>query len=547
MAKIKAVTLADKDGNAKFPRTYTKLVTNSDGDDLDTLLEGVVNGFTEAITEINNVISETDNNLSIAIQSETDRATEQENAIRDEVSELYDELNDSKADTDEYYPQMSVGVADNLTGRGEAIEREFVFEQSGGVNNSIPDEDTARINSIQGNTLVYNQLNKRTKSLTLNGVTATVVNDTTFILNGTPTSTSAVYFSEILYTRVAGHIYFLLAIQGAEDTRDWYITDQGQGFSYGGQPVIFSAMSTLETVLTINTTVEGVTFNNKKIEILLTDLTKMFGAGNEPATAEEAEKIISQLNVPEGYNAGQLISNNTTAIKTVGFNAFDGAKAKVIGGATYELLGTFDSIGFTTEIGGELTAITIPANLQYTPTEDGYIYAEGSDICIHLTNTGYRNGDYEPYIDSTRQLPTVEGGLKSVGLVYDEIKFNKSTLKWEYVKRVDERTYTEGDESDTSVVTDGTTTYYALDEAVTTELDSDNNPDYKVWDWGTEQAIQIAPSAPFKGKIVYGFNAVDQIRGNKLNIDDLLTRVTALEAQLVSLTTNTNNDETITE
>lgn len=415
MAKIKAVTLVDKDGNLKYPRTYTKLVTNSKGEDLDTLLGKIK------------------------------------------------ESTDSKADTDEYYPQMSVGVADNLTGRGEAIEREFVFAQSGGVTNSIPDEDTARIDSIQGNTLVYN---------------------------------------------------------------------------------------------------------------------------------------------------GELINNNTTAIKTVGFNAFDGEKAKVIGGVAYELLGTFTSVGFATEIGGELTAITIPANLQYTPTEDGYIYAEGSDICIHLVNTGYRNGEYEPYIDSTRQLPTVEGGLKSAGTVYDEIKFNKATLKWEYIKRVGEvdlgdlpfvydstnnifyitnvENYTPtgaykelktpiynwyNDTNSTSgfaqnavdnsvqiiaaddsnptahlklmikntsytdatsfkAAMQGVMMYYELVEPIITELDSDNNPDYKVWDWGTEQAIQVAPSAPFKGRIVYGFNAVDQIRGNKLNIDNLLSDVSRIESNI---------------
>lgn len=67
--------------------------------------------------------------------------------------------------------------------------------------------------------------------------------------------------------------------------------------------------------------------------------------------------------------------------------------------------------------------------------------------------------DYEPYTSSTTDLPIstyFPQGMKSVGDVYDELTEAKA------ITRVGSRAYQSGDESDTSVITDGTTTYYAL-------------------------------------------------------------------------------------
>ena len=62
--------------------------------------------------------------------------------------------------------------------------------------------------------------------------------------------------------------------------------------------------------------------------------------------------------------------------------------------------------------------------------------------------------------------------------------------------------------------------YYELENPIVVELSDPLNLDYKVWDFGTEEAISILPSAPFRADIVYGFNAVDTVRTNKLGIDE---------------------------
>ena len=54
-----------------------------------------------------------------------------------------------------YYPDMSVGMADNLVGRGEATPEEFFFRPSAGAL-SIED-GSAKITSIKGNSVVWNQ------------------------------------------------------------------------------------------------------------------------------------------------------------------------------------------------------------------------------------------------------------------------------------------------------------------------------------------------------------------------------------------------------
>lgn len=66
---------------------------------------------------------------------------------------------------------------------------------------------------------------------------------------------------------------------------------------------------------------------------------------------------------------------------------------------------------------------------------------------------------------------------------------------------VGSRAYQSGDESDTSVITDGTTTYYALTTPIEyTDLQDANgnplNPRYKVEQGGTEQVLPVNTSSP---------------------------------------------------
>lgn len=58
------------------------------------------------------------------------------------------------------------------------------------------------------------------------------------------------------------------------------------------------------------------------------------------------------------------------------------------------------------------------------------------------------------------------------------------------------------------------------------------NLDYKVSDFGTEEALLDGESAPLRADIVYSFNAVDTIRNNRTEIQALLARIEALEGKV---------------
>ena len=174
----------------------------------------------------------------------------------------------------------------------------------------------------------------------------------------------------------------------------------------------------------------------------VTDLTKMFGAGNEPTTVEEFYQRLPKGVDLNAYNEGEIVDGNYGAIKTTGVNQYNGTFAKVIGGLTYYLGGTYTSSGFTTTEGGATEVISIPSNKLYTPTQNGYIYAQGSDICISLVWPEYGEfTGYEPYKPYVRYLSEIvskyfPNGMRSAGKARDEIRFNSTTQKWEAVQNV---------------------------------------------------------------------------------------------------------------
>ena len=67
----------------------------------------------------------------------------------------------------------------------------------------------------------------------------------------------------------------------------------------------------------------------------------------------------------------------------------------------------------------------------------------------------------------------------------------------------------------------GTMLYYELAEPTIEPFEIPFQLDYKVADFGTEEMIGDAPSAPFKGRTIYQFNAVDQIRENYNEIEKI--------------------------
>jgi hypothetical protein len=127
---------------------------------------------------------------------------------------------------------------------------------------------------------------------------------------------------------------------------------------------------------------------------------------------------------------------------------------------------------------------TTPANCRYVRfwrTATTY----NNDICINLSDPS-RNGTYEPYWSFQRAIPAATyfpDGLRSAGTVYDELRADAA------VTRVGERAYQSGDESDASVITDGTVTHYALATPTTQPIDPPLTMSYRTGAGGTERVM----------------------------------------------------------
>ena len=126
--------------------------------------------------------------------------------------------------------------------------------------------------------------------------------------------------------------------------------------------------------------------------VVVIDLTLIYGEGNEPTTAAQFEADYEAwFGKPltyEAYTAGELRNLTMAGIKTQGFNLLGSSgNAQLIGGTQYQLTGTYTSIADS-----QGTAITPDAQGLFTPTESTEVTVSGvgSDTCLHFTHSGRR-------------------------------------------------------------------------------------------------------------------------------------------------------------
>lgn len=409
------------------------------------------------------------------------------------------------------YANMSVGIAKNLAGE-HSVEAKYIYRQSGGTTGT--NTGIANVTTVKGKTLVWNQLVRSgmTEVTTISG--------------------------RKYYTRIAG------------------------------------------TSSIVISTGSNITLDDATKDIVI-DLTLMFGAGNESSTVEEFEALYP-LDYYD-YNAGTLVSNNASAIETTGFNlinavskenseqyighyyiqpngnmgrnnSYNAFRVKVFPNTTYfykksnnTTLSTVgiirlensdkqqvgvntlgynkNSVVFTTPIGCYYLLVAVSINQTF-------------DLQLNLSDPA-KNGTYEPYekhtfyfdkvLQSEGSLATIKGklngegesvvvfpdGLRKAGNVCDEIKGNVA------IKRIGSRAYNSGDESDATVITDGTNTYYALSESETYILDQTVTGGYQVNANGTERRLPedtaSSVNAPVNYSVIYPINAVKTIINLPIN------------------------------
>ena len=463
---------------------------------------------------------------------------------------------DNKANVDGYYGGMTVGSAENLVGRG-SVEAEY-----GGIRTSAGSADigsgSASIVRMKGNSFKWNQLVRNGNFVDgktgwsvgyYAGKNALSVGNNVATITKTE-STNIIEISRGDFELITGHKYvisydarvnqtcnFIFGVpsnttpSGTTDVwakhTAFYTVEPGRMRLYFGALTAINA----DTVLELR-------------NIIAIDLTAIFGSGNEPATVEEFDAWREEMGLTLDYyeyNEGEVINNRAQAIETIGFNLYDASigKAYLPGKYSdypqeYEICGTFSSISFK-DVNGNESVPTLTDGRFFNVDAPGELTVVGgnaTDTLVHLVWSGWRNqGEpdyaYEAYWKNRLNigLTTLKGklngagesvvifpnGLAKIGDVQDEIVGNKA------IKRIGSRAYASGDESDATVMTDGhALTYYVLTTPEEYILDETPEWNYRVDDFGTEQAIPSYSAseltAPISYDVQYAMNAVDAIR-----------------------------------
>lgn len=519
----------------------------------------------------------------------------------------------NEANKEGYYPRVSVGFADHLSGHGESTPEEFSFRASGGK--SILD-GVARVKTLKGNSIVWNNM-VDTRRYTAGFVHT---NGVLHLVSG--------HKYVMVRERANSGFYCIPVINGSE-VYDYVLRD-GEYYKF----FTSSYTTTHENTRAFHEEAVG--------SGMIVDLTLMCGAGNEPTTIEQFLGTLPIGVDVYALNAGELLHCNVDAIKSVGDNAWDEEWEQGIldvNGENYYLEGYIRSKNYIPIIGGAqyyysnkegkiedyltmrfydenkvlvdsftqaIGTFTAPRNARYMRFYPNGTYGGTykNDIMLTLVHSGWKqdtDAGYQPYwADVLNVDPRIKAefpngmqkwdkafnrngkgyvvkGTGYLGNIGSHITNYTSTaygkVRWvieslqnviakpsgsnivggvlcaEYPTRIADEGYVE--KAAISVEPNGQITifdlelntpsdytsrrihdklqdvglYYQLAEPTIIEFDQPFNFDYRVADFGTEEAIADQPSAPLAADIIYRFNAVDMIR-------ELYRKVQELEARL---------------
>lgn len=360
-----------------------------------------------------------------------------------------------------YYPNMTVGLSENFVGTGEPTRRIFNYDTAGG--SADISDGNAEIEKMYGGTVAWNQMVKElnaTNWIAEKGVTISFEDDI-IVVSSTTVNNGAVSVTNSTFKN--GHKYLVTSKVKTETDLNNVIVGatKASGISkatsiQAGQWVdnSYVAQSIVDGTVPLYCYAQSTQYSNLRVKyFMIFDLTQMFGStiADDIYSLEQSQagagvawfkKLFPKDYYP--YDEGTLLNVNPAGIKTVGFNAYDKAtgKAELIGGNQYQITGTYTSLSYST---GEV--LTPDSTGCFTPTKTGELTVTGGgeNTCVHLTWSGYRNGDYEDYWARTRDIniqPYFPDGLKRAGTVYDEISKDKAikrigvvdlgSLDWQY-------------------------------------------------------------------------------------------------------------------
>ena len=218
------------------------------------------------------------------------------------------------AQKDGSYSGMTVGAAEDLVS-AESVASEFTSRITGG-STAVGKGGTALVDKIKGRTLVWNQLNNFISYTdgTFNNVTRTLTGTSNKVLtvtvgSGGPTAGNHINLVSGTLVFTPGHIYLFsvdtdftmsaATLRYGPSNQAWF-TENRKIWQWPSNAPAAGAFA-----VRYETTAAAGTYTLRNI--MLIDLTKMFGAGNEPSTAAEFEALYPGPYY--AYTPGTLINN----------------------------------------------------------------------------------------------------------------------------------------------------------------------------------------------------------------------------------------------
>ena len=230
--------------------------------------------------------------------------------------------------------------------------------------------------------------------------------------------------------------------------------------------------------------------------VIFTDLTQMFGTGNEPSTYEEYLNRISHYHIKDAYayNAGEIVNYKGVGIKTTNI---DGTKSYIR--AWSEVMKKYFPDGMTSLNGvkdffNERKAVRKWGCKVFDGTENVWRIEIGAFVLIDLT---FSKG-------STSQYP-LKIGYNSTFANEDKVVYYELYYHYNYFK---DTAYTTVDAwkqhlADLYAQGNPLVVYYELAEPVEDIFDKELNLTYTVINGGTETSLATENSTQFEGSIAY--------------------------------------------
>lgn len=442
---------------------------------------------------------------------------------------------DNKTDFEGIYELLTAGYALNLVGKGNGEPQAFMSRKTGGGNIT---DGSAVIKEVDGvKPIVWNQMVANgdfSSSLdgwsALRGSNELVDGMLEFTADGSESNMKGPSLARM--NAVVGHKYFIAFDAKATTQIIVILTDQMSSTTSLWLPsYTITTNKSRQRLIWTNSDLTSFSLGFRWLSnnisqklyldnIVLVDLTQMFGAGNEPSTYEEYLDRISHYHIKDAYayNAGEVVNYKGVGIRTTNI---DGTKTYVRDWS--EVMKKYFPYGMTSLNGIKDFFNDKKAVRKFGVIDFGTLAwsrEEGTDHSFFSTTAISDKAD-----STINMICAIYGNGGAV--YYPDTKADK-TLYASLTDGEAKKVYIRDDAYTTAesfkAAMAGVLLFYELSEPVEDIFEKPLNLTYTVINGGTETSLATENSTQFEGSIFYGKDYVGVI--DELQLQN---RVVAIE------------------